>query len=172
MAAVLLLEHAGAFDYQSQRLFSADGKGIADDQLDYFPFPLVEGGKGDPAATLGAIEGWLVTQGAPREAVDFLRFFVNEKNQKEMARRNFHIPLTQGTAEALASPLLKRVAADFARAPYVQLVYDQMLGRGGGLVVNELSTALAAGSISPQEAARDLQEEWQLQLQLQTDAQP
>jgi hypothetical protein len=41
-------------------------------------------------------------------------------------------------------------------------VYDQMLGRGGGIMVNELSAALAAGSITPEEAARDLQEEWQL----------
>jgi hypothetical protein len=40
-----------------------------------------------------------------------------------------------------------------------------MLGRGGGLMVNGLSAALAAGSITPEEAARDLQDEWQLQLQ-------
>ncbi len=143
---------------------------IRKDQLDYFPFPMVESGQGHPDDTLGAINGWLVTKGAPPEAVDFLRFFLNRANQAEMARRNLHIPMTRGAAEALTQPLLKRMAADFAQSPYFQLVYDQMLGRGGGLMVNELSAALAAGSIAPEEAARDLQDEWQLQLQ--TEEQP
>ncbi len=153
----------GTFDYLSQRLFSADGTGIPRDRLDYFHFPTVEGGKGHPDDTLGAINGWLVTRGAPPEAVDFLRFFLNQEHQAEMARRNLHIPLTQGAAESLADPLLKRMAADFARSPYFQLVYDQALGRGGGIMVNELAFGLAAGSITPQEAARDLQEELELE---------
>jgi raffinose/stachyose/melibiose transport system substrate-binding protein len=152
----------GTFDYVNQRLFSLNGKGIPDEQLDYFPFPVVEGGKGNPNDTLGAVNGWLVTKDAPEEAVDFLRFFLDQEHQAEMARRNMHIPMTKGTAEALQNPLMKRMAEDFARSPYFQLVYDQMLGRGGGIMVNELSAALAAGSITPEEAARDLQEEWQL----------
>jgi raffinose/stachyose/melibiose transport system substrate-binding protein len=156
------MHFVGPFDYINQRLFSSDGKGIPEEQLDYFAFPMVEGGKGHPDDTLGAINGWLVTKDAPDEAVDFLRFFLNEDHQAEMARRNMHIPMTKGTAEALQNPHMKRMAEDFARSPYFQLVYDQMLGRGGGIMVNELSAALAAGSITPEEAARDLQEEWQL----------
>jgi raffinose/stachyose/melibiose transport system substrate-binding protein len=80
-----------------------------------------------------------------------------------MARRNIHIPTTKGSAEALQNPVLKRIAEEFARSPYLQIVYDQMLGRGGGIMVNELSAALAAGSITPEEAARNLQEEWRLE---------
>lgn len=155
----------GTFDYQSQKMFSADGSGIPDAELDFFHFPAVQGGKGSPEDTLGAVNGWLVTKDAPAEAVNFLRFFVNENNQQEMARRNFHIPLTKGSAEALQNPLLKRMATDFTQSPYFQTVYDQMLGRGGGMMVNELSIALAAGSITAKEAARFLQEEWELHLQ-------
>jgi raffinose/stachyose/melibiose transport system substrate-binding protein len=152
----------GTFDYVNQRLFSANGKGIPEEELDYFAFPMVEGGKGNPDDTLGAINGWLVTKDAPDEAVDFLRFFLSKDHQAEMARRSMHIPMTKGSAEALQNPLFKRMAEDFARSQYFQVVYDQMLGRGGGIMVNELSMALAAGSITPTEAARDLQEEWQL----------
>jgi raffinose/stachyose/melibiose transport system substrate-binding protein len=152
----------GTFDYVNQRLFSSNGKGIPDEQLDYFAFPMVEGGKGNSDDTLGAINGWLVTKDAPAEALDFLRFFLSQQPQAEMARRNMHIPMTKGTTEALQNPLMKRMAEDFARSPYFQLVYDQLLGRGGGIMVNELSAALAAGSITPEEAAQDLQEEWQL----------
>jgi raffinose/stachyose/melibiose transport system substrate-binding protein len=152
----------GTFDYVNQRLFSANGKGIPEEELDYFAFPMVEGGKGNPDDTLGAINGWLVTKDAPDEAVDFLRFFLSKDHQAEMARRSMHIPMTKASAEALQYPLFKRMAEDFARSQYFQVVYDQMLGRGGGIMVNELSMALAAGSITPTEAARDLQEEWQL----------
>jgi raffinose/stachyose/melibiose transport system substrate-binding protein len=152
----------GPYDCINQRLFSSNGKGIPEEQLDYFAFPMVEGGKGNSGDTLGAIVGWLVTKDSPDQAVDFLRFFVNKDHQTEMAQRNMHIPTTKGSAEALQNPVLKRIAEDFARSPYLQIVYDQMLGRGGGIMVNELSAALAAGSISPEEAARNLQEEWQL----------
>jgi len=123
---------------------------------------MVEGGKGNPDDTLGAVNGWLVTKNAPDAAVDFLRFFTDKEHQTEMARRNMHIPMTKGCAEALQNPLLRRMAEDFARSQYFQVVYDQKLGLGGGIMVNELSWALAAGSITPEEAARDLQEEWQL----------
>jgi raffinose/stachyose/melibiose transport system substrate-binding protein len=152
----------GPYDYNNQRLFSSNGKGIPEEQLGYFAFPTVEGGKGKPEDTLGAIVGWLVTKDSPDEAVDFLRFFLNKDHQTEMARRNMHIPTTKGTAEALQNPLLKRMAEDFERSSYLQVVYAQKLGRGGGMMVNELSAALAAGSIAPKEAAQGLQEEWQL----------
>jgi raffinose/stachyose/melibiose transport system substrate-binding protein len=152
----------GPYDYINQRLFSSNGKGIPEEQLGYFTFPMVEGGKGNPDDTLGAIVGWLVTKNSPDEAVDFLRFFLNKDHQTEMARRNMHIPTTKGSAEALQNPLLKRLAEDFERSSYLQVVYDQKLGRGGGMMVNELSAALAAGSITPKEAAQGLQEEWQL----------
>jgi raffinose/stachyose/melibiose transport system substrate-binding protein len=152
----------GPYDYINQRLFSSNGKGIPEEQLGYFAFPMVEGGKGNPEDTLGAIVGWLVTKNSPDEAVDFLRFFLNKDHQTEMARRNMHIPTTKASAEALQNPLLKRMAEDFERSSYLQVVYDQKLGRGGGMMVNELSAALAAGSITPKEAAQGLQEEWQL----------
>ena len=152
----------GPFDYINQRLFSSDGKGIPEGQLDYFAFPMVEGGKGHPDDTLGAIVGWLVTKDAPDEAVDFLRFLLNKDHQTAMAQRNMQIPTTKGAPEALQNPLFKRMAEDFDRSPYLQIVYDQKLGRGGGIMINDLTEALAAGSITPEEAARDLQEEWQL----------
>ena len=51
-----------------------------------------------------------------------------------MAQRNMHIPTTKGAPEALQNPLFKRMAEDFDRSPYLQIVYDQKLGRGGGIM--------------------------------------
>jgi raffinose/stachyose/melibiose transport system substrate-binding protein len=55
----------GPYDYINQRLFSSNGKGIPEEQLDYFAFPLVEGGKGTPKIGWGrSSAGW--SQRAPR----------------------------------------------------------------------------------------------------------
>src|SRR3954471_16407618 len=57
--------------YHQQRALSADKKGVSDDNLGFMDFPTVAGGKGDPGDTLGGINGWLVTKGAPKETIAF-----------------------------------------------------------------------------------------------------
>jgi len=149
----------GDFLYAVQKQNSQSGKGIPDDQLDFVPFPAVEGGKGNEAV-LGAVEGWLVAKGAPDQAVSFLRFFLNKENQTKMAAAGIHIPLTRGAEEALANPFLRRVAEQFNKTPYLQIVYDQLLGANVGRVVNDVSADLAAGATTPKEAAEAVEEAW------------
>jgi raffinose/stachyose/melibiose transport system substrate-binding protein len=150
----------GDFLYAGQKQSSKSGEGIPDDQLGFVPFPAVEGGKGNEDV-LGAVEGWLVAKGAPDEAVKFLRFFLNKENQTKMAAAGIHIPLTKGAEAALANPFYRRVAEDFNKAPYLQIVYDQFLGANVGRVVNDISADLAADAITPEEAAKTVEEAWQ-----------
>src|SRR5580658_9958149 len=58
---------------------SASGKGLSQDDIGILSFPVIEGGKGKATDTLGGINGWLVSKSAPPEAVDFLKFFSQEK---------------------------------------------------------------------------------------------
>ena len=146
--------------YAGQKTNSQSGKGVPDDQLDFVPFPAVEGGKGNEAV-LGAVEGWLVAKGAPDQAVTFLRFFLNKENQTKMAAAGVHIPLTLGAEAGLQNPFFRRVAEDFNKSPYLQIVYDQLLGANVGRVVNDISADLAAGAITPEEAAKTVQEAWE-----------
>jgi raffinose/stachyose/melibiose transport system substrate-binding protein len=150
----------GDFLYAGQKTNSQSGKGVPDDQLDFVPFPAVEGGKGNEAV-LGAVEGWLVAKGAPDQAVTFLRFFLNKENQTKMAAAGVHIPLTLGAEAGLQNPFFRRVAEDFNKSPYLQIVYDQLLGANVGRVVNDISADLAAGAITPEEAAKTVQEAWE-----------
>ena len=50
-------------------------------------FPTLPGGKGKATDTLGGVNGLLVTKTAPPEAVDFLKFFSQEKYAKEAAAK-------------------------------------------------------------------------------------
>lgn len=143
----------GNWLYNSQRGNAADKKGLSDDAMGWFAFPAVPGGKGDPRETLGGINGWLVTKGAPKEAVDFLRHLTRTDAQREMAGKGFFIPVAKGADRDMVNPFFKINATQLAQSPYHQIFYDQMLGPSVGRVVNDVSTDLAAGTKSPKDAA-------------------
>jgi raffinose/stachyose/melibiose transport system substrate-binding protein len=144
--------------YHQQRALAADKKGISDDNLGWLDFPTVTGGKGDPTDTLGGINGWLVTKGAPKETVTFLKYFVSQDVQKKLAAGNFLIPVYKGADEGLASPLMRTVAQNLAKSKYHQNFYDQSLGPSVGRVVNDVTAEIAGGSMTPEAAAKAIQE--------------
>lgn len=152
----------GNFMLNSMRANSADKKGIADDKLGWFPFPTTAGGKGDPSDTLGGLNGWLVTKGSPKQAVDFLKFFSAAEFQREAASRGFYIPVAKGTQDAITNPILRRIAENIGHSRYHQIFYDQMLGPSVGAVVNDVSADIAAKVMTPKDAAQAVQRAWRL----------
>lgn len=153
----------GNWLYNIQRVWATDGEGLADDEMGFFTFPIVEGGKGEPSDTLGGINGWLVSTSAPDEAVEFLRFLLSPEHETEMAKRGFFIPVVKGADAEMTNPFYKQIANNIANSGYHQLFYDQMLGPAVGLVVNDVSADLAAGNTTPEEAAQTVQEAWEFE---------
>jgi len=141
-----------------QRALAADKKGISDDNLGWFDFPTVAGGKGDPGDTLGGINGWLVTKGAPKETVAFLKSFVSLDVQKRLAASGFLVPVYKGADEGLTSPLIRNIAQTLARSKYHQNFYDQSLGPSVGRVVNDVTAEIAGGTMTPEAAAKAIEE--------------
>jgi raffinose/stachyose/melibiose transport system substrate-binding protein len=144
--------------YAQQRSLSADKKGVSDDNLGWFDFPTVAGGKGDPSDTLGGINGWLVTKGAPKETIEFVKSFVSLEVQKRLAAGGFLVPVYKGADEGLASSLIRNVAQNLALSKYHQNFYDQSLGPSVGRVVNDVTSEIAGGSMTPEAAAKAIQE--------------
>jgi raffinose/stachyose/melibiose transport system substrate-binding protein len=139
---------------------SANKVGITDDKLGWLAFPTVAGGKGDPSETLGGLNGWLITKGSPPQAVEFMRFFSDLQNQRVAAERGLYVPVVNGTQDAIKRPILRQLADNVARSKYHQLFYDQALGPSVGAVVNDISADLAAGRITPGDAAAAVQAAW------------
>ena len=94
---------------------STSGKGLAEEDIGILSFPVVAGGKGKASDTLGGINGWLVSKSAPPEAVDFLKFFSQEKYAKEAAAKAAYIPVVKGSESAFTDPLFKRLADDLVQ---------------------------------------------------------
>jgi raffinose/stachyose/melibiose transport system substrate-binding protein len=146
--------------YLLQRALAADKAGLSDDKLGWFDFPTVSGGKGDASDTLGGITGWLVTKGAPKEAVEFLKFFVSPDVQKRLAAANFIVPVVAGADAGFTSAFMRNVAQNLARSKYHQNFLDQTLGPSVGRVVNDATAEIAGGSMTPKDAAKAIQEAW------------
>lgn len=144
--------------YHTQKVFAVDKVGIPDDKLAWINFPMVPGGKGLPGDTLGGINGWLVTKGAPKEAVAFLKHFVSAEPQKRLAAGNFIVPVYKGAEAGLGSAFMRNIAQNIANSTYHQNFYDQDLGPSVGRVVNDATTEIAAGTMTPKQAAKAIQD--------------
>ena len=137
---------------------STSGKGLPAEDIGILSFPVVPGGKGKATDTLGGINGFLVTKTAPKEAVDFLNFFSQEKYAKEAAETGAYIPVYKGMAEYVKDPLVKEIAQKRAASTYHQNYFDQDLGPSVGRVINDVSVSVAAGEMTPEAAAAAIQE--------------
>jgi raffinose/stachyose/melibiose transport system substrate-binding protein len=153
----------GNWFYSVQQSQSANQKGIPDADLGWMPFPQVPGGKGDPTDVVGGVNGFLVTKGAPPEAVDFLKYYTSPEVQQDAAKHGFFLPVAKGAGEQMQNPFFRGMATSLEKAHYVQPFYDQMLGPSTGRVVNDTSAALAAGQITPKQVGRQIQDAWEME---------
>ena len=137
---------------------SASGKGLSEDDIGILSFPVITGAKGKATDTLGGINGFLETKGAPAEATDFLSFFSQKKYADEAAATGAYIPVVKGAETSIKDPLLRRLANDLAASTYHQNYFDQDLGPSVGGVINEVSVGVAAGQMTPEAGAAALQQ--------------
>ncbi len=132
---------------------SSDKKGIGD-KLGWFPFPAIEGGKGNAADALGGGNGFVVGKNAPKETVDFLKYISSVESQRAQAKIGLSVPVVKGAEDALTDPLLKQIQQSAASAPYFQLYYDQAMPPAVGSVVNDSVQELFAGTKTPEQTAK------------------
>ena len=151
----------GNWMYGSQKSNSASGEGLGDDNMGMFNMPMTSGGLGDAGDTLGGINGWLFSSSAPDSAVELIMHYVSLDIQKEDAANGAYIPIVKGSDVSLTNPFLQQVAQNISNSEYHQIFYDQFLGADIGRVVNDVSTDLAAGIITPEEATQAVQEAWE-----------
>ena len=151
----------GNWMYGAQASNSASGEGLADDNMGMFNMPMTNGGIGDSGDTLGGINGWLFSSTASDAAVELMMHYVSLDIQKEDASNGAYIPIVKGADGSLTNPFLQQVAKNISNSEYHQIFYDQFLGSVIGRVVNDVSTDLAAGIISAEEATQAVQEAWE-----------
>jgi raffinose/stachyose/melibiose transport system substrate-binding protein len=136
---------------------SVDKKGIGDN-LAWAPFPMVEGGAGDPNDAVGGGNGFAIGKNAPDEAVDFVKYMLAPEQQKRLAAINVAIPVVHGGEAGMTDPLLTQLQNQLAKAKYFQLYYDQALPSAMGSVINDSVQQVFAGKKTPQQACQAIED--------------
>lgn len=142
---------------------AADGVGLSQEQLGRFPFPSVEGGDGEVTDTLGGLNGWAVSAGAPPETLDFLKWFTNEENQRIMAQNQMILPVAIGAEDGVEDALLQESAVQLGASTWHQNYFDQDFGPSLGRVINDISVEIVSDNMSPEESVQMLADEFMLQ---------
>jgi raffinose/stachyose/melibiose transport system substrate-binding protein len=152
------MELMGQWSPDVQRSNSESGEGIGED-LGWFPFPVIEGGAGNPDDVLGGGDGFAVGANAEDEVVDFLRFITTEEVQRDMYSQGLILPVVTGVEDLFADNVVSQAIVDARNnAPYFQLYYDQFLPPAMGTVVLDSVESIFAGTGTPEEAAQALED--------------
>ena len=151
------MELMGQWAPAVQKDNSEDKKGIGDD-LGWFPFPMVEGGKGDPNDAVGGGNGFAIGKNASPEAIDFVKYLTRAESQVQLAKIGVAIPVVKGGEAGLTDPLMITLQQSLAKAQYFQLYYDQALPPAMGSVINDSTQGIFAGLLTPEQAAQAIED--------------
>jgi raffinose/stachyose/melibiose transport system substrate-binding protein len=127
--------------------------------MGFFPYPAITGGDGDPRNLIGSVGDMYYHVSAtcphPQEAFEFIQYLIDEQALAE--RDKFHrlSPVTGLQTDDMPALAVKTLVD---RAPHVQLWYDQYLPTELGNKHKDLVRALLELTISPQDAARQMEE--------------
>ena len=161
--AAMVLGFENMATASNQANSATDGKGLAQDQIGRFPFPLVEGGAGVITDDLGGLNGWVVTKDAPAETEDFIHYMTIE-SAPLLAERNNVLPTAVGSDANVKDPSLADSAAQMAKATWHQNYLDQDLGPNVGRVVNDMSVELVSGGVTPEDALQQIQDAFSMEM--------
>ncbi|MBB5132203.1 raffinose/stachyose/melibiose transport system substrate-binding protein [Thermocatellispora tengchongensis] len=126
------------------------------DDLGFFPFPTVEGGKGAITEVMGGGGGFAVGADAPAEAVDFLKYISTPENAGRAVATGAFQPVVKGIEDKVTDQHAKLVTENLGKATGAQLYLDQYLPPAVGQQINDSTAELIAGTKTPEEVAKTI----------------
>jgi len=137
------MELMGSWDPGVIAGLTKDQKPLPD--LDFFPFPAVPGGQGDPAAIMGGADGLSCSVKAPDECADFLNYLDTKDVQIAYYKAFNSLPISKDAQAAVTEPYLKAVLDAYNKAPYVSQWLDTVYGQNVGNALNVAVVNMLAG---------------------------
>ena len=150
------MELMGNWDLTS---YSSENPEFFKNNLDFFLYPAIEGGKGNPKDVVGTIGDNFYSISStckyPEEAFRLIQFLIDEESVKERAAAHRIPPIKGFTPEA---PTEQKIMSMLEDASSVQLWYDQYLPPELGEVHLDTCQALLGLVMTPEEAAKTLED--------------
>lgn len=144
------MELMGAWNPGVIASLTPDQEPLAD--LDWFPFPAVDGGDGAEGAMMGGVDGFTCSAQAPQEeCTAFLNFFMQQEYQEDYADAFQTLPANQDAQEAVTDPALQSILQAYNDAPYVTVWLDTLFGQNVGNALNKGVVDMLAGQGSAED---------------------
>jgi raffinose/stachyose/melibiose transport system substrate-binding protein len=150
------MELMGAWDAGVIASLTPDKKPLAD--LAWFPFPEVSGGKGEPGAILGGVDGYSCSAGAPKECADFLNFVASADQQTKYYKAFNTLPANSTAQQAVTEPYLQSIRDAVTSAPFVSQWLDTLYGQNVGNALNVGVVDMLAGKGDPDSIVKSVED--------------
>ena len=149
------MELMGAWDPGVIASLTPDQKPLPD--LGWFPFPSVSGGKGNPAAMMGGVDGYSCSAQAPKDAcAAFMNYIVTTPVQEAYYKAFDAPPVNTAAQGVVTEDILKSVLSAYKKAPYVSQYLDTNYGQNVGNALNSGVVNILAGKGTPADILTDV----------------
>jgi raffinose/stachyose/melibiose transport system substrate-binding protein len=141
------MELMGAWEPGTVAGLTPDQKPLPD--LNWFPFPAVPGGAGDPSAMMGGFDGFSLAKNAPPQAWKFLEFLLTTPQQEAYAKAFVTIPINPAAQGVVTDPSAVEVKNALNQSKYTMQFLDTQYGQNVGNALNAAVVNLLAGKGTP-----------------------
>ncbi|MBT2473399.1 extracellular solute-binding protein [Microbacterium sp. ISL-103] len=150
------MELMGAWNPGVIGSLTPDQKPLAD--LNWFPFPEVDGGDGEPGSMMGGVDGYSCSVDAPDACVDFLNYIGTSDVQTAYYKAFNAPPVNTVAQEAVTEPYLQTILEAYNAAPYATQWLDTVYGQNVGNALNVAVVDLLAGNSSAEDLVKAVQD--------------
>jgi raffinose/stachyose/melibiose transport system substrate-binding protein len=127
-------------------------------KLDFFPFPSVPGGKGNPHDVIGTVgDGFMSISTECKDPAAAFKLIQSMTDDTSMQGRVLDKKIPPVKNITITDPFLKRLQVLITQAPNVQLWYDQELPPKLGELHKDTSQELFGLSLTPEAAAQQME---------------
>lgn len=151
------MELQGHWNIDVMNGLSESGEGIGD-ALDWFPFPELPDGAGDPESMLGGGDGFSCSAEAPPECVEFLSYLLTPDVQERWGELGIGMPTREGAEGSVENPNLQNLLELRSSAPYLQTYLDIAYGTTVGQALNDAIAEQFAGAMSAEDVVAAVEE--------------
>ena len=129
-------------------------------EFGYFNFPEFKDGKGDQNALTGAPEGFMLSENAPAEAIEFLKFLTSPENGEEFTKTDGQFNAIKGAVtDDNTTPASKEAYELILNASTTAPWFDNAVNISIADIFMRGGQSLATGSTTPQEIMVEVQAE-------------
>lgn len=128
------------------------------EKLGMFPFPTVEGGKGNPTNVVGGVNAFSISSKTTHKesAIKLLKYLTDATTSQEIVDKAGKLPVVNGVKPG--DPGQQMLADMLSKANYLQGYYDQFLPPELGELHKDTTQAIYGKTMTPEEAAKKMEE--------------